>query len=77
MEDALREQRYADIAAVAPLAARLSLLLESGGSPEAASGEAISSPSAARHLEPKRFRQREEPKQTAYPRFERDGDKLV
>lgn len=80
MGKALAEKRYRDLAAVAPLADGLAELLASAsGAAETLTGSAASSiaPRGVRTASPVAPGSRRPAKDDDYPRFKRDGDKLV
>lgn len=83
IEAALRDQRYADVAEIAALAEGLSRLLEptSGRSPDSAQNEPAPAPTRsplAVAASPKQKSSRKtSSRRSGYPRFGRDGDRLV
>jgi len=78
IEQGLREQRYRDVAEIAELAEGLSRLLQSSGGLEGARREtAAVLPAGPAAPPPPIKHSRAKGGSTEYPRFERDGDKLV
>lgn len=78
MEEGIRHHRYSDVAEIAGLAEGLSRILVGGGSRPS---DFISSPASSAapivRTEPERKRPAKGKAKPEYPRFERDGDKLV
>lgn len=78
MEECLRQHRYAEVAEIAGLADGLSRLLIGGGAstPSAVPMPGVS-PTPLVAAQPEREPPAREMDKPEYPRFERDGDKLV
>lgn len=74
MEQSLKQQRYASIAEIACMAEGVARLLNKQSSP--ITPDAASNAKSVSHTPP-RARERSHKKKTNYPRFERDGDRLV
>lgn len=76
IEQGLREQRYGDVAEVAALAEGLSRLLQTHSMLDGMRPETTTVPLAPPAV-PSTGRSRAKPGKANYPRFEREGDKLI
>ena len=77
IEQGLREQRYGDVAEIAALAEALSHLQKTHGGLPVGGAEPKGAPSAPSTDHPSIDRPRANAGKVGYPRFEREGDKLV